>query len=182
MHRTVLFLTVALMTVASSAPAEVRLGGADRQEQTAPRIDRWVQQAQEYCSWYTPKWRVDCLRDQLAQVAGRVPKSGAYGTLRAGLWQTVDQLSAIAARNADPSIAPTRTPPRVQSADRPSRSATALRATAPARQARANAAASQVLDELATTLLRAAPQGAAGVQFTATARAIATTKQLLRSA
>ena len=173
-----------LLAFCGPAMAEVTLSGGagvgwgSANAESSQKVERWITDATRFCGAYHPRWRVDCLRDQYRDVIPRLPKSGPYAGVAAALAEAATELETIAKREADQTRAPARLSVRQGAATR--QSAGAVRATAPARQAAANRAASGVLDQLATRLLRSAPQGAAR-QFASLAGAVEGAKTLLRS-
>ena len=170
--------------VTGPAGAEVTLSGGagvgwgSANAESSQKVERWITDATRFCGAHDPRWRVDCLRDQYRDVIPRLPKSGPYAGVAEALAEAATELETIAKREADQTRAPARLSVRRGAVTR--QSAGAVRATAPARQAAANRAASAVLDQLATRLLRSAPQGAAR-QFSALAKAAEGAKTLLRS-
>lgn len=173
-----------LLALAGPAAAEVTLSGGagvgwgSANAESSQRIERWIKDATRFCGAYEARWRVDCLRDQYREVIPRLPKSGPYAGVAEALAEAATELEAIAKREVDRNRPPARLSVRQGAVTR--QSAGAVRATDQARQAAANRAATAVLDQLATRLLRSAPQGAAR-QFASLAGAVDGAKTLLRS-
>lgn len=184
MTRGLALCLVAALGFADPAGAEVTLSGGagvgwgSANAESSQKVERWITDATRFCGAYHPRWRVDCLRDQYRDVIPRLPKSGPYAGVAAALAEAATELEAIAKQEADQTRAPARLSVRQGAVTR--QSAGVVRATAPARQGAANRAASAVLDQLATRLLRSAPQGAAR-QFAGLATAAEGAKTLLRS-
>lgn len=137
--------------------------------------------ANEECSYYELKWRIDCLAMRFQVMTQAVPSEAAYEPIRAELARTAAELRAIASANADPATPPARLAATVNGRTRTS--ARPLRAIAPARAAAATAAAEAALDGLSTRLLRSASTAASErIHFERAAEAVNSSKVLLRSA
>lgn len=186
----VFLLVLALMCTSLAVQAQTRGGDENDREgpsyRTTPVVSDMahmlavqIKDTNRWCQGYDMKWRVDCLRDGYARIAAEMPTTGAYAGMRADLAKAARALGAIARRYEDPTTRPAMLVRRQLGKDR--HSGSAVRATAPGHQRAAGAAARQVLDDLATQLLRSAPQGQAA-RFSGVVEAVAGAKTLLRSA
>lgn len=128
------------------------------------------------CADYTDVWRIDCLADGLQQAAKALPQTPDYAKARREMQQAAAELNAIARKNADRSK-----PPKVRKASNGLSTSRPIIAVAPERVAATNAQADAVIDELATTLLRSAPNPSSQAQLALVASSVDSTKVLLRS-
>ena len=131
------------------------------------------------CGEYDETWRIDCLSVELERVAARLPKAAAYDKARAEVTAAAAKLHAIAMAYADPARPAVRREATVKGTK--VRTTRPITPVAPARVAAANAEATAVVDELATTLLRAGPTRTAQRELARVAQAVDSTKVLLRS-
>ena len=144
-----------------------------------PDIETLLARGTAACGDYDEVWRIDCLSVELERVAARLPRTRAYDNARAEVAAAAARLHAIAMANADPARPAVRREATVKG--------TKVRTTRPItpvarpRVAAANAQAEAVVDELATTLLRAGPTRTAQRELARVAQAVDSTKVLLRS-
>jgi hypothetical protein len=145
----------------------------------ASRIEWLIADRIRHCEEYRPIWRIDCLAEGFKQIATGLPRGEGYASIREELSSTADKLAALARRNADPEVPPQRL--RAQTSAGPRRTSRPLVAVAPQNLPAANAAADAIVAELATTLLRSAPNPAQQPEIARIAAAVDTTRILLRS-
>jgi hypothetical protein len=145
----------------------------------ASRIEWLIADRIRHCEAYRPIWRIDCLSEGFKQIATGLPRGEGYASIRRELSSTADELAALARRNADPEVPPQRL--RAQTSAGPRRTNRPLVAVAPQNLPAANAAADAIVADLATTLLRSAPNPAQQPEIARIAAAVDTTRILLRS-
>ncbi len=134
----------------------------------------------EHCGQYTDVWRIDCISDELARMAQKMPRTSNYSKAKSEILAASAKLQAIAQQNADPRQPPVRRTAQVGNVKRTT--TRPIVAVAPDRVVAANRAADAVITELSTTLLRSA--GNSPTTMTELARvsqAVDSTKVLLRS-
>jgi hypothetical protein len=182
-------LTAVLVGLVGAPPLPAQQGGGygggyGAEAPAIPRrqadaIIRRLDEVNRYCDWFEPRYRIDCIADQYAQIVRGLSADPAYDPLRTALNDGARRLERVVAGNR--AAGASTDPARFDARNPTVRASRALRPTATGAVARR--AASAVIGETATVLLRAA---AAGDQrrapFQRIAAAIESNKVLLRSA
>jgi hypothetical protein len=159
----------------------VQFGGPGAREAATEAIVGAIRQGERFCSWVPAGVRVDCVADQLREIASGLPRGGDYAPVRRALRDASRELSSIANANRARGI-----PERRYGAQPPEGgpviTSGRLTEIAPDRIAAANAAAAQVIEETQTVLLRSTENSRARMAaYQDISAALDSTKVLLRS-
>ncbi len=141
---------------------------------------RGINSAQTFCARLPDlAYRIDCLSNQLEQVADAIPDTGEYTEAKQIVQQAARKLNATARRNASPSKRPANLrAPGVA----PQRSTRPIVPIRPERLAQATAEAVAIVEEAETLLLRASQTSERRkVAYQQIALAVGSTKVLLRA-
>lgn len=148
---------------------------------TTAKIGVALAGARVFCSAQSAAaYRVDCLADQLEQVAKRMPDTGDYADAKEIIQQASRSLAGVAKRNRSSE----KRPAEMRSGGAaPASSSRPLIPVAPNRDAAAAAEATAILNETETLLLRSGESSARRkVAYQDIAQALGSNKILLRSA
>ena len=137
-------------------------------EATVIRLEREMQQAQAVCSNLPPEYQADCLQQSLGRGAS-VLNEPAYSQARREISRAQRSIDRLVSRNIDRSKPPIRVNGRV------------YRAVKKTAVAKVNREARRIVAETETKLLRSAGTGKRKTHYTRIARAVGSTKNLLRS-
>jgi len=125
-----------------------------------------------------PAYQIDCLADQLAQLAENLPQTAEFADVRQVVQDTANRLEQVARRNASTTKRPARL--RQDTADEPKRSSRPIVPIATERLEAANALATTILREAETVLLRAGERSERRkVAFTQVALAVGSSSTIL---
>lgn len=161
-----------------TAQAAVRITQRARPESTAGIVSS-LALATAFCGRIQQEeYRIDCLAERIDEVAGMIPTSGDYAEARAALGRAADRLSALARRNASPTL-PRGTARGQTSGTVSNRPLVPVRTDAlPALAERAV----EIIEETETLLLRSAESSQRRrTHYEAIAAAVGSNKVLLRS-
>lgn len=140
-------------------------------------ITRNVDAVRNECADLDPRYRIDCLRKGLIEVAQRIPESGDYAPARAIIAEAAAKLGEVQRKHADPAAEEKKSSGNARIAANRT-----YKAVKREELAEAMAEATKIIEEAETKLLRAGENSekrAAHYQQIATA--IGSTKVLLRS-
>ena len=138
-----------------------------------------IRESSDFCSTLEPQYYIDCLGNQVEQLARLIPPVGDYEDMRRILRQTGERLDALAEANEDTSK-PRIRPRESSSVERPKTASRPLKATSTSPAVAA--AAVEIIEEAQTRLLRSAPsQASKAAHYQRMAEALDSNKILLRS-
>ena len=140
-------------------------------------ITRNVDAVRDECADLDPRYRIDCLRKGLIEVAKRIPETGDYAPARAIVAEAAAKLGEVQRRHADPAAEEKKSSGGARIAANRT-----YKAVKREELSQAMAEATEIIEEAETKLLRAGENSekrAAHYQQIATA--IGSTKVLLRS-
>ncbi len=126
------------------------------------------------------EYLVDCLGEQLAEIAAAIPETGDYAQAKKILQEASGKLRRLARANASPSMPPIRVSGTVKGKKITTRPLTPVRRE---RVKSVNQQAAQILQEAETKLLRSAETSDRRlIAYAQMAKAVGSNKTLLRSA
>lgn len=142
-------------------------------------VARQLANIQNFCRRVpATEYTVDCLRDQLEQVASQMPSSGDYAEARDAIAGAAAKLRKLVRDNASQDLPSGR----IQTPDGSERSGSALVPVRTDRVAQVNTSARAIMQEAETVLLRSAASSTARkTHYQTIAQAFGSNKVLLRS-